>query len=92
MINEGGGFPTDRDSVTHKIPAGRITTNTEALKRRLKEKNEKERRDMRTLKGRPDGTQGLAAWSPGNPRGNKTPLPKLPFLERSEQRKNKTKE
>ena len=30
---------------------------------------------MRTLKGRPDATQVMAAWSPGNPRGNKTPLP-----------------
>ena len=32
---------------------------------------------MRTLKGRLDGTQGMAAWSPGNPRGNKTPLPNV---------------
>ena len=32
---------------------------------------------MRTLKGRPDGTQGMAAWSPGNPRGNKTSLPNV---------------
>ena len=36
---------------------------------------------MRTLKGRSDGTQGMTAWSPGNPRGNKTPFPKLPFLD-----------
>ena len=36
---------------------------------------------MRILKGRSDGTQGMTAWSPGNPRGNKTLFPKLPFLE-----------
>ena len=32
---------------------------------------------MRTLKGRPDGTQGMAAWSPSTPRGNKTFLPNV---------------
>ena len=41
----------------------------------------KQRVGIRTLKGRRDETQGMTAWSPGNPRGNKTPIPKLPFQE-----------
>ena len=51
----------------------------ESSKRRLKGVDKKWA--MRTLKGRSDGPQEMTAWSPGNPRGNKTPFPKLPFLE-----------
>ena len=37
---------------------------------------------MRTLKGRSDGTQGMTAWSPGNPRReydslSKTAIPRV---------------
>ena len=53
----------------------------------------KQRGSIRTLKGRPDWTQGMAAWSPGNLRVIKTPVPKLPFLgEWRDQRKKKLKE
>ena len=55
----------------------------------------KQRVGIRTLKGRRDETQGMTAWSPGNPRGNKTPIPKLLFqkCERGKRRiiKNKVK-
>ena len=46
---------------------------------------------MRTFKGRPDWTQGMAAWSPGNLRVIKTPVRKLPFLEWRDQRKRNIK-
>ena len=36
MINEGGGFPIERDSVTHKIPAGPLKAKIEATRRRKK--------------------------------------------------------
>lgn len=36
MINEGGGFPTDRDIVTHKIPAGPLKAKIGATRRRKK--------------------------------------------------------
>lgn len=58
----------------------REKTEKKALTGSYKGNKEMECRGERKT-GRRDGTQGMTAWSPGNPRGNKTPFPKQSFPE-----------